>query len=224
MAWECGKCGAKVSAIYLECTKCGAEKTSSGIKDLPIVSYLELFLALIFVLILFGVKGQDIGGMLCFGIFILLIIFVPIVAKSSKSKEASLTNKLNAVAKIDVGLAIYWLHNLTTPTYLHCFVTPNHFVFVDMNTVNEIERIAIKSIKNIVIKEGATTQRLTMTRMSVFGVFALAMPKKDTAYHIVIEYTTNRGNETALFEVSDSIMNTAYNSLKKYLPVTTGGL
>jgi hypothetical protein len=124
-----------------------------------------------------------------------------------------------------VGKYLVGLDNCNYATEnVACVVAANDFVFAKRN-FQELGKIPRNSIEEVAIDDKSQiTQRLTVTRMVAFGVFALAAPKKKKIkeWCVAIHWVDQRGlKRTTVFEYSGSHPENEANSVANKLMLYT---
>jgi len=130
--------------------------------------------------------------------------------KVSKRKTADLKEKLSSIEVIPFGNYLAGFGGITDPAlagnavfsrhpvgYVECHVSDSEFVFYsDMAGI--IGRIPRNAISQILLEDRTQiSQRLTVTRIALLGVFALAAPKtnKDREYCIAFDWDDESGEK-----------------------------
>jgi hypothetical protein len=94
-------------------------------------------------------------------------------------RSERLLKKYNGQSHFSIGKYIVGLEGYNhVADNVECVVGPHEFVFVKMNgeKLGCVQRDAVEEVA--IDDKSQITQRLTVTRMVAFGVFALAAPKK----------------------------------------------
>lgn len=128
---------------------------------------------------------------------------------------------------VPIGKYLVGLDGVNSPVdAVECVLTPESFVFAVGTKVKEFSSIPrAQVVKVLVDDKSQVMQRLTVTRMVAFGIFALAAPKTRTvsAWCVAVHWVDVRGmNRVAVFEFAgdnpQGAANQAANFMLKYIP------
>lgn len=137
-------------------------------------------------------------------------------------------DELQSIEKVNVGKYLFGLSSTgLMADNIECAITDDNFIFYRNSAGSHIEygRISRNAINEIFIDDKSQiAQRLTVTRILTLGIFSLAAPKKTIYkdYCLVLDWEDERGiRNNTIFEFSgnnsESLANTAINTLKKYI-------
>ncbi len=151
---------------------------------------------------------------------IVIIAFAWVIANEKKKRKKF--KEVGAIEKINTGKYLVGLPEATA-TYdsTECAVTERDFVFIS-EYGDEIGRIPRDSITQILFdKHSQISQRLTVPRIAMLGIFALAAPKKDKieTHSLVIDWDDKNGErQNTVYEfTNDSLASNALSMLKKHM-------
>lgn len=128
---------------------------------------------------------------------------------------------------VPIGKYLVGLDGVDAPVdAVECVVTPEFFVFEASANGTTLGNILRKQVEEVIVDDKSQMmQRLTVTRMVAFGIFALAAPKTRTvsAWCVAVHWTDVRGmNRAAVFEFTgdnpQGSANRAANFLLKHIP------
>jgi hypothetical protein len=166
-----------------------------------------------------------------------MVLFVGVLAAvacaaifivAAQRRNAKL-QQVGAQSKFAIGTYLAGLADRDGPLpEVLCAVTPTDLVFVG-GFGQELGRIARDSINNVILEDKSQiTQRLTVTRMLVLGVFSLAAPKqeKQLDFCVMIDWDDEQGvRQNTVFEfagvASQASAHRAVNALRNAVKTKT---
>jgi hypothetical protein len=160
-------------------------------------------------------------------IIIIFTVFIAILLKlvSLIDRRDKIATELGTLGKVFVGKYLVGLPNSDDPSdSVECAVNEDNFIFIG-DYGKELGRIPRDLINQIFVDDKSQiSQRLTVTRMLVLGIFSLAAPKqtKYKEYCLVIDWDDVTGvRHNSIFEFSGNNCETlairAANTLIKYI-------
>jgi hypothetical protein len=155
------------------------------------------------------------------GIFLAIVL---LAGWSYYSRSEALLKKYNAKTHFSAGRYVTGLGADGPIDDIECVVTRENFIFANLSG-KEFGRIPTNCVKEVLVDDKSRiAQRLTVTRMVAFGVFALAVPKrkKIKEWCVAIQWTDDKGYpRAAVFEFTgknpEGDANKVANMLMRYM-------
>jgi hypothetical protein len=123
------------------------------------------------------------------------------------ARSEALLKRFNAKKHFTAGRYVTGLDANRAIDNIECVVTEENFIFANLSG-KEFGRIPTNQVEEIFVDDKSQiTQRLTVTRIVAFGVFALAAPKREKIkeWCLAVRWADSKGySRAAVFEFTGS--------------------